>query len=364
LGARLFLLLGLGLVFFQRIWNDERSLLEVIDYITHHGEFDFLRYYADVSAWLGPKHPPLVALIGSQLARLFGPGILPLRLLGFGCAILTVIKTRQTARLLINPESAEDAGLLLIAFPIFLFSGATGLMDMPFTLCYTVAIYHGLRYLGTGHWQHAMLTGLMSGVGILCRYHMLMIYPVFILFFLGQRDYRRWLLRPATFLIFLIPLILFAPWFLFSLATASWRQQIAGVAQYIGIFGFRPGGLDFVMAYIFPLFPVFLGAHQFPLLGLALYQSWHRPGRDWPWPAGMTLIRLSILILLLTSLLTLPHPRYLLPLLPQAAILMAREIADLGPARPKIIGVNIALSALLVILYGWETLRQFHYLFY
>ena len=140
-------------------------------------------YYYDWAgrlAWGYFDHPPAVALLG--LGTWFAPGSALAARLGallLGSASLLVLW-----RLYLASGLRAGSGLLLalllaaVTFPVLL-SGVITTPDTVLALCWPLALHEGLTALG-GHRRRWLSAGLVTGIGLLGKYTMAAIGPVFL----------------------------------------------------------------------------------------------------------------------------------------------------------------------------------------
>jgi hypothetical protein len=147
------------------------------------------------------NHPllfPLLSLLASRfLQSSLGLPNLPaahLPLLLF--ASLGLWHLALLARLLFTERVAIYSLLLLAFFPPFIAHAQYNPKDTPVMAAVVIALYHCCRAAGSGRWQQAAGTGLLSAFAICTKLDGLFILPVFGLALFARKDWRRFRLGP------------------------------------------------------------------------------------------------------------------------------------------------------------------------
>ena len=130
--------------------------------------------------WLGSQHPPLVPLLYGGVLRLCGAHIYVIRSVGLMFSIATLCLTYRIGKELYSHHIGLLAACFLISMPFFFRLGTTALLDIPATFFFTLSVYTTLRLLQNPTALLAVVVGLSVGAGLLCRYTVVLIYPVLV----------------------------------------------------------------------------------------------------------------------------------------------------------------------------------------
>ena len=169
-------------------------------------------YYFDWARqldWGYFDHPPGVALLG--LGTLLEPGsALAARLGGLLAGLVTLLLLANLYRHagLTRPRDLALALLLAVATLPGLAGGVITTPDSALALCWALALHEGERALA-GSRRRWVTAGLATGLGLLGKYTMVLIGPVFLLAILWSD--RRALRTPWPYLGALAALLAFAP---------------------------------------------------------------------------------------------------------------------------------------------------------
>jgi len=296
-------------------WNDEVSNLEQAQYLAQHGLRGWLTDYEKINGWLGPHHPPLLALLYGVFYTLVGPYLLAGRLFNIACALAALALGVRVVRRLTDAPTAALSLWCWPLFPLWLFSGASALMEGPFLLVLMLMIDLFVAFLQRGGAWRAAGVGLLLAVSALCRYNAVLFVPGMIVALWLTRSAAR--PRRGMIWTLLLPALILLPLTILAMGTGVLFSQAARLSWLFLLL--RPGGVDHLFSIVLPLWSLHFGAHLAPL-GLAAFAAlWRAATGD------RVLLALGGLYLLIAALI-IPNPRYLLPSLPFAAAGLARVL--------------------------------------
>lgn len=156
-------------------------------------------------------HPPMVAWLIWVTTGLFGDNEFGVRFaawLGwFATAFFGFGLTRQ-----LFGKSAAFVSLLLVAvLPFFFVTGLLMTPDAPLVAAWAGTLYFLARALIGGQRNAWWGVGACIGLGMLSKYTIVLLVPAMLLFMLGDRRARRWLLRREPYLAAALALLIFSP---------------------------------------------------------------------------------------------------------------------------------------------------------
>jgi 4-amino-4-deoxy-L-arabinose transferase-like glycosyltransferase len=227
--------------------------------------------------------------------------------------------------------------------PFFFRLSATALTDMPTTFFFTLALFLLLRLLQTPTYTGALLIGLCVGLGLLCRYTAALFYVVLFFYYLAIPTLRY--LKFQLMLMLLVSSGLLSVWLGYAWLHDIFAAQKATLTVYLRYVTRIPSGKHWLAQVVLFRLPSGLGPYHLPLLCLGGWRMCKcRSASD-------LLIFLWIAGVCLPLLLTLPGPRYFLPMFPALAIVLARGLAHASKTVEQLV--------LLAFLYGGGALYLF-----
>jgi 4-amino-4-deoxy-L-arabinose transferase-like glycosyltransferase len=342
-------------------WNDELSNVEAARFLWDNGLVEYFRNYARLNSWLGPHHPPLLVLMYAVWYKLTGFSLVAGRILNLAFALGGAYLAYLWLRKLTDRAIASLAIVLLPLTPMWAFSSASALLDMPFLFLFFGALLAFERYLETEQSRYAAIAGVIAALAVLSRYNGLFLYPVWLAQILVVPQTRSLLKRPATYLAIGVPLVLGIPWLAVSLSQGTLVVQANRISQFLLVALTRPGGWRYLTEVLLPLFPVMMGVYNIPLQLFGLSGTWRL---DTP---GSRRLVVSAVTYLTLVLFTLPHPRYSLPVVPMVAALSAAGLWRLNYREQGMaaVGLATALCALsFLVFYTVITRMDLIYIFY
>jgi len=321
-------------------WNDEMHNLYQAEVMARLGVSGWLAEYQNISRWLSLHHPPLSALLYGFFYAAVGQTLLWGRLFNVAFALGSLfVAYRLVARLTDRPTAAL-ASLCWPLAPLWLFNGASAILEGPFLLVFLIIAERFVAFLQEPGTRRAVVVGLWLTVGLLARYNVALLCPGMMLLLLLP-DRRALLRRPGTWWIFGVPLLLIAPAAGYAAATGLLASQVSQMTWMFLLL--RPGGLHYLLEVLAPLWPLHVGAHLVPFALLSLAALWKGKGRN------VTLFVLGGVYLALV-LLILPNPRYLLPAVPFVSVGGARVLQVLENQRGAVTAVWLGLLAAALTL--------------
>jgi 4-amino-4-deoxy-L-arabinose transferase-like glycosyltransferase len=250
--------------------------------------------------------------------RAFGVDLMVIRLVSLGLTLATALLTYALGRDLYDRDTGFAAAWLLLTMPLFLRVGSAGLTDMPVTFFFTLAMFAALRLLRTPAWHSAVTAGLAVGAGLLSKYTMVFVYPVLLSCFAVSGKVRQ--RKGHLGLIALVSGGILALWLVFAYQRGILAAQSERLAFYAGVVTTTSGGRRWMLEAVLLRLPSALGTYNLPLLLLGEWQLI----RDRSLPDRLVGLWVAMVATLL--ILTLPDPRYFLPIFPALAIAMARGL--------------------------------------
>ncbi len=155
---------------------------------------------------------PAVAYIIALFTALFGNNEFGVRI---GAVVLSVIGSTIFYFVARDIFKSTRAGFFAALVPSLtpLYSAGSILMttDAPFIISWGLTCYFIRRALIERSVFLWSLAGLFTGVGLLSKYTMALIFPCLLLYLLSSKDNRKWLVRAEPYLALFISLLIFSP---------------------------------------------------------------------------------------------------------------------------------------------------------
>jgi len=352
---------GAGLIIFMPQWNDEGSNIEAARFLWNNGLYEYFENYSEINKWLGKHHPPFLVLMYGFWYKLTGFTLAAGRIFNFAFAIGSVAAGYFWIRKTTDQAIAGLAVLLFVATPMWCFSSASALLDMPFTLFFLTAMYFFERFIEKDSARAAVLAGIFAALTILSRYNGLFLFPMWAMMLLSHKETRPLLFRSKTWLLIITPLALALPWIIVALVKGAFWIQATRLSSFLLVGFIRPGGLWYLSEVLLPLFPIMMGIYTVPLFLFGLSSA-----RMIPSPGTKRLVWGVVTYIVLLAL-TLPSPRYLLPVIPMLSAIYSIGLWRLAASKKGMLVVLVAsvlFSASFIIFYTWATLSRYLYIFY
>jgi 4-amino-4-deoxy-L-arabinose transferase-like glycosyltransferase len=251
--------------------------------------------------WGYYDHPPLTAWLIWLTTRLFGEGLVAVRLTAAVSGAVAALALLALARRLFGSAAAGLWSVAMLAVaPVFAGLGLLITTDPPLLAAWALSLYVSWRAAEEGKARWWALAGLCFGLAVLSKLIGLLLAPCFGLFLLLSRRHRRWLATPRPYLALALGLVLASPFFWWN-AHHGWATFLFNVSLRHETRGLALG--------VFLLFWAGQLAVLSPLLFLALAGS---AARAWRWarvsadPRGLFLLcfALPLLFFGLSSLYT------------------------------------------------------------
>lgn len=206
-------------------------------------------------------------LLGSEVLAVRLPAVLLSLLTGIGVYTLALETTGR-------PRVALGAVALTFTIPILAVGAVLMTIDAPLMCCWTWALV-SVHCALTKSRRHAWLaTGMLTALGVLAKFNMLLLLPTVGLLILTEPRLRGLARRPAPYQTALLGLLGLAPILLWN-AQHDWVsfRHVAGQAGLAGRPTLRPGGpLEYVAGQAAVVGPVW-----FLAMLAALGSLWRRP---------------------------------------------------------------------------------------
>ncbi len=339
-------------VWLRDAWNpDEPRYAEVAREMVSRGEYVLPRLNGEVYA----EKPPLYFWLSILAARLTG---IPLeagpRLVSAIAAWLTIILTFRIGLRLSDPETAWLAVLVLATSSMFVLHASTGVIDATLTMLVVAGIMAGMKAREKGSAVLWLLFYLVTAAAVLTKGPVGFLLPAGVLMFLslaegGDRSLRA--LHPVWGLA--VVLAVTAIWVVPAVArggpgygeTILWTQNVARAIN--------PWHHDRPFHYFLKVFPVSFLPWAI-LLPTALYGAWRSiRGAERGWPrAAPTAAIWFVFVFVFFSLVESKKTRYLLPLFPAAALLVAIELRKVLEGRTGALRARLPLALTCLLFVG------------
>lgn len=158
-------------------------------------------------------HPPMVAWIMAVFTAIGGQREIFVRLGGFFCAILALLFIfRMTGKLF--PEKRNLPWEVMLVLNLTLIFPAGSIIqtpDTPMLLFWAAAIYFGAQIVTGADTKYWYAWGAALGLGLLSKYTMILLVPMFACFLVLSPKQRFWFTRKEPYIAGLVAFILFSP---------------------------------------------------------------------------------------------------------------------------------------------------------
>ena len=355
------LTVGVTLIFTMITWNDERSNINAAMYLWQNGLGDYFENYGQINKWLGQHHPPLLVLVYGLWYKLVGFSLTAGRFFNLAFALGAAVIAYLWIKKASDHAIAGLSVICLLLFPMWCFSSASALLDMPFVFWFMASMLFFERYIQHGNWREAAAAGVFATITILCRYNGIFLFPIFFAQLFSHKSSRPLLVVPKTWLVIAVPVVLGMPWMVLSIIQGTFSVQFARLSEFLLVGLIRPGGWWYLSEVLLPLFPIMMGIFTIPLLFYGALSCWKVES------ASVRRILVACTTYLVLIALTLPNPRYVLPAVPMLAGIVSVGLWRLA-ANTKgmaVVLVSVGLTAAgFVAFYTWITLLKVIYIFY
>lgn len=178
---------------------------------------------------------PAIAYLIAFTTRLMGDTVFAVRFFApILLALCSVIIYKLALELFHSQKSAAAAAISFQIIPLFAAYGVLMTIDSPFIFFWTLSLYlfwkavdrnalcvmryaskevsfnsvRGTQYSSLYYW---FLLGITIGLGLLTKYTMVFFYVCAFLFFIFNKEQRRWLKRKEPYIAFIVSIIVFSP---------------------------------------------------------------------------------------------------------------------------------------------------------
>jgi 4-amino-4-deoxy-L-arabinose transferase-like glycosyltransferase len=321
-------LMGGMYAYLQSGWPDETLVFAAAQQVVEPGISSFFANYAQIP-WLGTQHPPLAVLIYGSALWLFGPSLFIIRLVALVFSVGILFLTYRIGCELYDRTTGIWAAGALLVTPFFFRIGTTALNDVPLTFCFILTVFLTLRLVATPNYKLALGMGLSIGAGLLCKYTMLLVYPVVLIAALLSGQWRQLLSYLLVTLV--LSLYIFDMWLVFALQLGVFNVQLRVLSTYATYVVATNAGKRWLLAILGMRLPSGIGMYLLPPLFLGVWQMFRQRSR------ADLFVLLWILAVFLPLMLTLPGPRYFFPAFPALAIAIARGMVHVGEERGSLV---------------------------
>ena len=157
------------------------------------------------------KHPPMATWLMDLALRTGLQPIFALMLLSQLTVVATAFFVWRIAGLFASRETAALATLLYVVSPAATIYAVQLNHNSVLAPCWAGTAYMGLLYLEERRWVHAILLGLVAGLGMLTKYELLFVLASLLAIAAVTPRYRPAFFHPASYVAALIFLLILAP---------------------------------------------------------------------------------------------------------------------------------------------------------
>ena len=326
-------------------WPDEPYVFAAARIVAEQGIGPFFHNYAQIP-WLGSQHPPLVVLLYGFVLHLYGIELIIIRLVSVTFALVTLGLTYRIGSELSTRTIGMVAAVWLLCMPFFFRLAPAALTDMPVTCCFVLAVFLTLRLLKYPSVWLATLVGVTIGVGLLCKYTMVFVYPVILLAWTRSDRVRS--LLPAFVVIFLVSSVIFSLWLGYAIHEGIFASQQSVLSSTALNVTATASGKWLLLGVLAFRLPSGIGIANLPILAIGVWQMLRR--RQW----SDYFLGGWILVVTVPLLLTLPGPRYFFPVFPALAVVMAYGLRQVeGDAERVLLLALLFAGASLYLFVDW-----------
>ena len=339
-------LMGAMYAYLQHGWPDETLVFAAAQQVTEQGVSAFFADYVQIP-WLGTQHPPLAVLIYGGALWLFGPSLFIIRLVALAFSVGMLFLTYRIGCELYDRTTGIWAAGALLVTPFFFRIGTTALNDVPLTFCFILAVFLTLRLVATPNYKLALGMGLSIGAGLLCKYTMLLVYPVALIAVLLHGQWRR--LLPYLLVTLMVSLSIFGLWLVFAAQLGVFDVQQRVLSKYATYVVATNKGKRWLLGVLGMRLPSGIGIYLLPPLFLGVWQLFRQRSHS------DLFVLLWVLAVFLPLMLTMPGPRYFFPAFPALAIAMARGIVHVREEKASLVlFVLLSWGGILYLFVDWQ----------
>ena len=157
-------------------------------------------------------HPPMIAYLIKIFTSIFGNNNFAVRLVPVLSVMVTSIYIYKIIKYLYNDEKkAFTAVVIYNIIPLFSMTSILVLPDLPLIMFYTAGLYYFLRIIYEKKAKLWYLLAILTGLGLLSKYNMFLVYPGIFFYLLLNSDDRYWLKRKEPYIAFIVSVLFFLP---------------------------------------------------------------------------------------------------------------------------------------------------------
>lgn len=157
-------------------------------------------------------HPPLIAYLIRLITSIFGENNFSVRLVSVGMISITSVYIYKISYDLYKSERiAGISGLIFNILPLYSFLSIMTLPDSPLILLYTMVLYYFLKVIYEKNSKYWYIIAILTGLGLLSKYNMFMVYPSILFYLLLSKENRFWLLKKEPYIAFILSIFIFSP---------------------------------------------------------------------------------------------------------------------------------------------------------
>ncbi|MFC1711066.1 ArnT family glycosyltransferase [Patescibacteria group bacterium] len=286
-------------------------------------------------------HPPFYVYTQAFIKKILG--VNNLMVLPVFSGLLTIFLVFKIGSILLDSKKGLLAAFILSICPITLFVSTKAWMDSFLTLLLTLSVFFALKAKKSVYF--AFMAGLFLTLSLLTKYTAIAIIPtIFLIFWQNEYNIKN---KIKFFILFLIPLVVSLPWFLYYLQTVGrpWQSlNLSGEAEsmfpFVKMVNSRP--FYFYLTQTLILFPIYL----LPLINLFKRKNFIKNNLfSFSWVFSFFLI-LTLYGVSGRSMVM----RFIAPLFPSLALLTAvsiRKFNNVNIFTLIIVGVYAVLTGIL-----------------
>lgn len=233
------------------IWNFRNDLLEQImigrEWVLTSNKHPALTSWVAQIFWVGTNH--------SEYALYFASAV---------CVFLSFLAIWKLGREFLTPEKNLFATLAMMAYWYFNIGATRFNNNITLMPCWLWAIWFFYRALKTGKNSWWLLTGLMLGIGLNCKYTCIILCLAMVIYLILERDARRfwktsgpWLTVGVTALVFLPHVLaVWENWDVIYAYITNKKTEVEGILLLDLLMGWLTQ-LGVISAVVIALFPLF-----------------------------------------------------------------------------------------------------------
>ncbi len=157
-------------------------------------------------------HPPLIAYFIRLTTTIFGNNNFAVRLVPVFCVMVTSFYIYKIIKYICNDEKKAFTGVVIYnLLPIFSLTSILVLPDLPLIMFYTMGLYYFMQIIYEKKVKLWYVLGILTGLGLLSKYNMFLVYPGIFFYLLFGAEDRYLLKKKEPYLAFIVSLLFFLP---------------------------------------------------------------------------------------------------------------------------------------------------------